>query len=142
MGNSDNPRIGAVFQDQVRKWFEHTYNCTFDLEKIIPIGKPAKYHKFDIVCESKKIVIECKRYTWTKSGNVPSAKMAFTNEAAFYLSYMPNKYEKYIVMYRSYNEKRQMTLAEYYYNTNKHLLGGVRILEYDPDNKEMIEIWG
>ena len=58
------------------------------VEKKIPIGDPAKDHKFDIVSGDNSIAIECKCYTWTVTGNVPSAKMGFTNEAAFYLSFL------------------------------------------------------
>ena len=109
----------------------------FELEKKIPIGNPAKDHKFDIVDAAGAIVIECKRYTWTETGNVPSAKMGFTNEAAFYLSFLPDTYEKYIVMLSSYHPKRTESLAEYYYRTNKHLLGSIKVAEYDPDRNKL-----
>ena len=33
--------------------------------------------------------------------------------------------------------KRNMTLAEYYYHTNKHLLGDIIIAEYDPVGSKM-----
>lgn len=137
MSNSDNPRNGTVFQKQVRDWFQKQYGCTFELEKKIPIGQPAKDHKFDIVDENDTIVVECKRYTWTETGNVPSAKMGFTNEAAFYLTLLPDRYSKYIVMLYSYHEKRKETLAEYYYRTNRHLLGSIAVAEYDPERNEM-----
>ena len=137
MSNSDNPRNGAAFQKEVLAWFEKHYGTEFELEKKIPIGKPAKEHKFDIVNAELHIAIECKRYTWTESGNVPSAKMGFTNEAAFYLSFLPREYEKYIVMLRSFHEKRNESLAEYYFRTNKHLLGTIKIAEYDPGTKEL-----
>ena len=140
MSNSDNPKNGADFQKKVKVWFEKNYSLTFDLEKKIAIGNPRKDHKFDIVCESKKIAIECKRYTWTETGNVPSAKMGFTNEAAFYLSFLSDDYDKRIVMLRSFNSKRQESLAEYYYRTYKHLIGDIRIFEYDPESDEMREI--
>ena len=78
-----------------------------------------------------------KRYTWTETGNVPSAKMGFTNEAAFYLSFLPDTYEKYIVMLRSYHEKRSESLAEYYSRTNRHLIGKTKVVEYDPESKEL-----
>ena len=117
MSNSDNPKNGAIFQKQVMEWFSQKYQKPFELEKKLLIGNPAKEHKFDIVADNQSIAIECKRYTWTKTGNVPSAKMGFTNEAAFYLSFLPNTYEKYIVMLYSFHEKRQETLAEYYYRT-------------------------
>ena len=138
--NSENPKNGATFQRQVQNWFIRRYGQGFELETKIPIGDPAKDHKFDIVNLVKKIAIECKRYTWTETGNVPSAKMGFTNEAAFYLSFLPDEFEKYIVMLRSYHAKRNESLAEYYYRTNKHLIGKTKIAEYDPESDELFII--
>ena len=133
MSNSDNPKKGAEFQKQVRNWFQEHYGTGFELETKITIGNPAKDHKFDIVNPEKHIVIECKRYTWTETGNVPSAKMGFTNEAAFYLSFLPDTYEKYIVMLCSHHQKRNESLAEYYYRTNRHLIGKTNVAESDPE---------
>ena len=138
MSNSDNPYMGAEFEQQVLKWFNDNVSQTFDLHVGIPINNTkskdyiTKKHEFDIVSSAEKIAIECKRYTWTKSWNVPSAKMGVTNEAAFYLTCLPDKYQKCIVMLRSYNSKRDMTLAHYYYETYKHLLDGIEVLEFDP----------
>ena len=136
MSNSDNPKKGADFQRAVQRYFIQEFCAGFELEKKIPIGKPAKEHKFDIVNSDKQIVIECKRYTWTETGNVPSAKMGFTNEAAFYLSFLPDTFEKYIVMLRSHHAKRNESLAEYYYRTYRHLLGTIKIAEFDPKTKD------
>ncbi len=143
MSNSDNPRWGAEFQRQVRRWFETHYDLRFEEEVKIPIGSRLvdhhdyKEHKFDIASEDRSIIIECKRYTWTESGNVPSAKMGFANEAAFYLSLVNRAREKYLVMLRSFDEKHDQYLAEYYYHTYKHLLGDVIVAEYDPVTDEM-----
>lgn len=105
----------------------------FVLEKKIAIGEPKKVHKFDIVAEDDSVAVECKCYTWTVTGNVPSAKMGFANEAAFYLSFLSDRYEKYIVMLYATHEKRNESLAEYYYLMNKHLLGTTKVAEYNPD---------
>ena len=137
MSNSDNPKKGADFQKKVQQYFIDNYGPGFELEKKLPIGDPPKDHKFDIVNIESKIVIECKRYTWTETGNVPSAKMGFTNEAAFYLGFLPENYEKYIVMIKATHSKRQESLAEYYYRINKHLLGKIKIAEYDPETNEL-----
>lgn len=143
MSNSDNPRRGAEFQKQVQKWFAKNYGFSFEMEVPIPIGsslidpKDYKEHKFDLANENHTIVVECKRYTWTETGNVPSAKMGFANEAAFYLSLLKDAKEKYIVMLKSNTYKRKETLAEYYYRTNKHLLGDIIIAEYDPSSDKM-----
>ena len=140
MSNSDNPKNGADFQRAVQRYFIQEYGAGFELEKKIPIGEPAKEHKFDIVDSDKHIVIECKRYTWTETGNVPSAKMGFTNEAAFYLSFLPDTFEKYIVMLSSHHAKRNESLAEYYYRTYRHLIGAIKIAEFDPETKDFIII--
>ena len=137
MSNSDNPINGAVFQRQVLQWFQKNYDTAFIPEKKIPIGNPAKDDKFDIVDTKGTIAIECKRYTWTETGNVPSAKMGFTNETAFYLSFLPETYEKYIVMLKSHHPKRNESLDEYYYRTNRHLLGKTKVAEYDPSREEL-----
>lgn len=138
--NKENPGIGADFQEKVAEWFRNNYHKDFTVEKKISIGNPPKEHKFDIVAEDNSFAIECKCYTWTETGNVPSAKMGFTNEAAFYLSFLPDTYEKYIVMLRATHEKRNETLAEYYYRTNKHLLGKTKVAEYEPKTGTFVVI--
>ena len=137
MGNSDNPRNGALFQEQVRDWFQDRFGPGFELEVKIPIGDPPKDHKFDIVNTSRRIAIECKRYSWTVTGNIPSAKMGFTNEAAFYLSFLPDDYEKFIVILHSHHTKRKESLAEYYFRTNRHLIGKIKVAEYDLQSKQL-----
>ena len=63
--------------------------------------------------------------------------MGTTNEAAFYLSLLNGERKKFIVMLKDYNPKRKETLAEYYYRTNKHLLGDIMVAEYDPAGNEI-----
>ena len=135
--NSDNPRIGKEFQLAVKEWFAEVYNSPFVIERKIAIGNPAKLHSFDISSLDEGVVAECKCYTWTESGNVPSAKMGFTNEAAFYLSFLPDDIERIIVMLRSEHAKRNETLAEYYFRTYRHLLGKIKIYEFDIQTREM-----
>ncbi len=143
MSNSDNPINGAKFQRQVKEWFINHFDKPLNEEVKIRIGSPLvkpkdyKDHKFDIVSADYSIVIECKRYTWTETWHVPSAKMGAANEAAFYLSLLPSTYKKYIVMLASYNPKKDVYLADYYYKTNKHLLGDIVIAEYNPEKNEM-----
>ena len=135
--NSENPRVGKEFQLAVKEWFEEAYTSPFEIERKIAIGRPAKLHSFDISSLDESIVVECKCYTWTETGNVPSAKMGFTNEAAFYLSFLPDDTERIIVMLHAEHAKRNETLAEYYFRTNRHLLGKIKIYEFDLLTKEM-----
>ena len=135
--NSENPRVGKEFQLAVKEWFEEAYTAPFEIERKIAIGRPAKLHSFDISSLDESIVVECKCYTWTESGNVPSAKMGFVNEAAFYLSFLPDDTERIIVILHAEHLKRNETLAEYYFRTNRHLLGKIKIYEFDLQTKEM-----
>ena len=134
---NNHSKIGTIFFLLVRDWFQQTYNKKFELEKKIAIGSPAKEHRFDIIDEFEKFAIECKRYTWTETGNIPNAKIGFINEAAFYLSFLPDSYDKYIVMLYSYHPQKKETLAEYYYRTNKHLLGNIKVAEFNPENNQL-----
>lgn len=129
--NSDNPKVGKQFQIKVANFFSKCSNHDFQIEKKIAIGNPSKLHSFDIVSNDNNSVIECKCYSWTETGNVPSAKMGFVNEAAFYLSFLPDDVEKIIIMAKSTHPKRSETLAQYYFRTNRHLIGKIKIMEYD-----------
>ncbi len=111
--NSENQHVGRKFQEFVQSILKEKYNTYFEKEVAIPIGKPLKNHKFDLANEDRSIVAECKCYTWTGSGNVPSAKMMGLNEAVFY--------------------GKSETLAEYYVRVHGHLLKDVYVFEISDD---------
>ena len=51
--------------------------------------------------------------------------------------FLPDSYDKYIVMLYSFHEKRQETLADYYYRTYKHLLRKIIVAEFDPEREQL-----
>ena len=63
--------------------------------------------------------------------------MGFANEAAFYLSFLPKETDKSTVMLKATHPKRNETLTEYYFRTNRHLLGDIKICEFDPNTGDM-----
>lgn len=93
-----------------------------------------------MVSADSRYVGECKNHSWTVSGNVPSAKMAFINEAAFYLSFLPPEKSRFIVMRKDIHPRRGKSLADYYYGSYHHLLNGVFIIEIDVDIHKIREI--
>ena len=137
--NSQNPKVGKDFELAVLAWFEKQYGKFFENNKPLNIGNPPKLHRFDVVSSDNTIVAECKCYSWTETGNVPSAKMGFVNEAIFYLSFITNA-STYVVMKKSTHAKRAETLAEYYFRTNRHLLGNTKVFEFDVEQNIMREI--
>jgi len=131
MSNSDNPKVGKRFQEFVCSLMQKHFNSDFTFEEPIPIGKPPKLHRFDCVSADKSIVVECEHYTWTSTGNIPSAKMMGLNEAVFYMSYLPSSTRKIIAIYKDTTAKKTESFAEYYCRINGHLLSGIEIVEID-----------
>lgn len=129
--NSDNTGKGRDFQKLAAKILADNFKVAFQIEYQIPIGNPPKMHKFDLVSDDLRYVGECKNYSWTEGGNVPSAKMGFINQAVLYLLQLPSNQKRFVVMRRDIDEKHAESLADYYYRTNHHLLNGVFIIEID-----------
>lgn len=103
--NSENPHVGRKFQEFVQTILKEKYNTYFEQEAAIPIGRPPKEHKFDLANADRSIVAECKCYTWTDSGNVPSAKLMGLDEAVFYFGFLPSGTKKLLCM------KKQCSVA-------------------------------
>ena len=129
--NNMNTGKGKNFQSIAAEVLGYHFQVKFQTEHPIPIGNPPKNHKFDLVSDNGKYVGECKNYSWTEGGNVPSAKMGFINEAVFYLQHLPSDKYRFVVLRRDIDNKHTETLADYYYRTNKHLLNGVFVIEID-----------
>jgi hypothetical protein len=106
----------------------------------IAMGYPPKEHQFDLVSTDLCYIGECKNYSWTISGNVPSAKMAFINEAVLHLSLLPSEKLRFIAMRRDIHPESGESLADYYYRTNRYLLNGVFIVEIDTKDGRIREI--
>lgn len=131
--NCDNPAKGKKFQELAREVLSEHFGIVFGIEVGMPIGEPQKNHNFDLASADRTCVGECKCQSWTETGNMPSAKMAFVNEAVLYLSLLPSQTKRFIVMRKDTHPRRSETLAEYYYRTYRHLLYGIQILELDMD---------
>jgi len=137
--NSENPKKGKDFEKKVCQSLEETYKTNF-CRRSINIGNSPKAHGFDLVSEDGSIIVECKNYSWTKTGNVPSAKMAFINEAVLYLSHAPKGAKKVIILRKDNHPKRKESLAEYYVRTYYHLLREISVMELDTDNMTLREV--
>jgi len=138
--NRQNPAKGRLFQEQVRRALARRYGVEFFKEYPIKIGNPVKDHKFDLVSADSKYVVECKAISWTETGNVPSAKMAFCNQAVFYLSHAPHTKKRMLVIQKNTHPRRQETLAQYYKRINQHLLTDIIVAEFNPRSGKFTEI--
>ena len=138
--NSLNTQKGRFFEDLAARVLAEHYGVRFETNAAIEIGDPPKLHKFDLRSVDGAYVGECKNYSWTKSGNVPSAKMGFCNQAVFYLSKLPGGSARFLCMRLDKRPNNGERLADYYYRTYGHLLDDVFVVEIDTTTGEVREI--
>jgi len=138
--NSMNTAKGRDFQKIAAELLKQHFKIGFHIEYPVPIGDPPKEHRFDLVSDDQQYVGECKNYSWTEGGNVPSAKIGFINESVFYLQHLPKEKKRFVILRKDVNIKHKESLAEYYYRINRHLLNGVFIIEIDLEKGSVMEI--
>lgn len=136
--NNQNPKRGRDFEEKASQALQKKYGQKF-AKKAVNIGNPPKLHNFDLVSEDDNIIVECKNYSYTETGNIPSAKMAFLNEAVLYLSHASRDAKKIIILRKDWHSKKGESLADYYKRTYSHLLNGIMIMELDIDTMEILE---
>ena len=135
--NSLNPAKGRSFQNAACEILSIHFKTEFVCDHPLPIGHPPKIHEFDLASPDLKFVGECKNYSWTRTGNIPSAKMAFLNEALLYLSHLPTQTTRFIAMRRDSHAKRSESLADYYSRTYRHFLSDIQLLEIDVETRQV-----
>jgi hypothetical protein len=136
-----NPINGAKFEVVCKSFFAKR---GMELERpfVVPVGvsEYQKDHKFDLGSEKLKVIIECKRHTWTEGRNAPSAKMTTWNEAMYYFFLAPSDYRKILFVLK--DEKDGRTLAHYYISRHRELIpDDVEIWEYDLLTEKAEEVY-
>lgn len=135
----ENSIKGREFEERVCHALEKKYGQSFN-KKSIHIGIPSKAHYFDLISEDGNIIVECKNYSWTVTGNTPSAKIAFLNEAVLYLSHVPSNSKKIIILRKDNHPKKKESLAEYYVRTYYFLLKDINVMEFDLNSATIKEV--
>ena len=128
-----NFQQGRDFQELVGAALAREVGEAFDLEVDLPIGTPPKPHRFDLASRSRRIVCECKAYTWTESGNVPSAKITHLREAVTYLTQLPEQTTRILAVKHAAHATKSETLGEYFVRLNQTILGSTLVLEVGVD---------
>lgn len=114
------------FEERVRRYLTRTYETHFS-KKTLNIGE-GKVHEFDLVSDDDSIIVECKSYNWTKSGNYPSGKVATLKEAIFYFG-LVSAACKILVMHRRPFPGKE-PLVDAFYRRSRGLLGDVELWDY------------
>jgi hypothetical protein len=132
-GAISNTHVGREFEEAAHRFFEQK-GIPLQPGFSVPIGhRVKKPHKFDLGSERPPILVECKSFTWTEGGNVPSAKIRGMNEAMLHFSVAPPRYRKILFILRDMHKGR--SLGSYYVKTQGHLIPkGVEVWEFDFDS--------
>lgn len=142
IGAKSNAHVGRKFELAAQKFFsKQGLKLEQNLKIAVGVGRITKDHAFDLGCNNKKILVECKSHKWTSpNDNVPSAKLTVWNEAMYYFLAAPSGYRKIMFVLLDYSEKRKETLAEYYIRIYRHLIpNDVELWEYDEDKNIAIQ---
>ena len=123
-----NTERGKAFQFLCGGALKRTMRRDFDLEVPLAIGG-GKFHAFDLATRERDIVAECKAYTFTATGNNPSAKITALREAAMYLGLLQGNVTRLLVVKQAPHPKRKETLGRYFVRLNINLLEQVIVLE-------------
>jgi hypothetical protein len=128
-----NPERGRAFRNAARPILERELGVRLAQEVPLPVGRPPKDHKFDLVAEDTSWILECKNLAWRENGGVPQAKITSISEAASILMQCTNQAcRRALVLSRATRPKQRESLAEYYVRLHAHnLAAAVGVAEVD-----------
>ena len=125
---------GAEFATAVGKYLAGT-GLALTPEFIARVGigsKSTKDHRFDF--GNASVLVECKCYGWTETGNNPSAKISTLNEAMMYFHSTPGIFRKMLFLPRTAKKgsRNPETFAEYYVRLHGHFIPAtVEVWEFE-----------
>ena len=144
LGSTSNSHVGRDFETAAQDYFRQK-GISLQRGHSVQLGVSSKKknRKFDLGSDDPPVLVECKSNTWTRSGNVPSAKMTVWNEAMYLFLLAPTRFQKVLFVLRDFNEGRSESLAEYYLRSYSHLIpGDVEIWEYDALASSIVNVTG
>ena len=143
LGSTSNSQVGRDFETAAQDYFRQK-GISLQKGHSVQIGVSSKKdRKFDLGSDDPPVLVECKSHTWTRGGNVPSAKITVWNEAMYLFLLAPQRFQKVLFVLRDFNERRSESLAEYYVRNYSHLIpDDVEIWEYDEFNFSIANVTG
>lgn len=138
-------RIGSISNAHVGRDFERSVQAFLGQQGVqlepnfsVAVGHVIKKgHRFDLGSAVPPVIVECKSYGWTETGNSPSAKLRSLNEAMLYFLLAPAGYRKVLVMQKTHHTDRRESLGTYYVRTQGHLIPpDVEVWELDIETME------
>lgn len=121
-------RDWKAFQDLAKTFFEKELQVSLYAERELTLPNK-ETHRFDFSSDDNLILIECKSYTWTKTGNEPAAKLNLAKTDAKLL--LATSAERKILAFEDdLRPKDGKSLAELFERRNRKWLEDVEIWRY------------
>jgi hypothetical protein len=136
-GALSNSHAGREFEEAAHLFWKET-GIALERNFSVSIGYSDKRpHKFDLGSAQPPILVECKSFTWTETGNSPSAKIRGMNEVMLLFSVTPPEYRKILFVLKHVHATRGISLAKHYMDTQGHLIApNVEVWEFDVLSKK------
>lgn len=129
-------RDWRAFAIYCRDYFSRELNTALDTEVTITLSNGGTY-RVDLATRDRSILIECKSYTWTRSGNEPAAKLTHAKQAAQNLQ-MAKAGRKLLIFEDHLHPLSGKSLAELFARRNARWLDDVEIWRRIGDRTERI----
>jgi hypothetical protein len=138
-GAVSNAHAGRDFEEAAVLYFKET-GISLTRNFNVPIGfGSTKVKRFDFGSEDPPIIVECKSYTWTESGNSPSAKIYSLNQVMLEFTAAPKHYRRILFLLK--HMRKDVSLASHYLKNYGHLIPpNVEIWEFDMDTKKAEQV--
>jgi hypothetical protein len=122
-----NTERGKAFQIACCEALRNQFGRDFDFE--VSLQCEGKAHSFNLATSEKDIVVECKAFSFTQSGNNPSAKITTLREAISFRGQSKGMSREFWFLSTPADPIRGETLGKYFVRLNSHLLGNVLVME-------------
>lgn len=131
-----NVEKGKIFQNYCQKILKAEFGRDIESEVRFTLTD-GRSHKFDLATSDRAIVAECKAYTWTSGGNIPSAKITHLKESVDYLNNLPPSIKALLLIKRDPHPVRRETIGSYFVRLNKEILKNVNVIEVSETKNEI-----
>lgn len=119
-------RDGKKFESEAKAYFEKQLGLSLaEREILVDAGNKSISHRVDLATEDLTVLIDCKSYTFTASGNEPSHKLEQAQRDALILALSPAK--RKILIFDDDEHPRKGSLARLFERGNRKILGGVEV---------------
>ena len=141
-GANNNPEVGNAFELQVQQYLAQHMGLALGRRFRLDVGVfHVRPRQFDLGSGDPPVLVECKSYRWTRSGNAPSAKLSQFVEAMYYFYLVRPGFRKMVFLARHHNEERDETLAHYIVRTRRHLIPrDVEVWEFNEATGETVRL--